>query len=553
MLKIRRALSFAWLILCVCSPILPAAADTVDQSDSSFIVDSWNTEQGLPQSSVISVIQAGDGYLWLGTLNGLVRFDGIRFTVFDEENTPGLNSDRIVYLFQDSHTNFWIGMDTGDVALVKDGKIQNFNIGRSGHEGRLVSACEDSSGAVWLYTADAHLGRYQNEKMAVWNFNFNTPTVCRMVVAEKSGALWIGENWGLFSFQPANLQPPAFPIGQLIQAQKLDYVSASQNGGTWRLINGQVQKWNSTQLERNFGPYPWGNTPVSSACEDKDGNLIVGTLGGGVYWYGADEKCQHISKEQGLSSAFVLSLCMDREGNLWAGTDGDGLNRIKRKTFNTPSGLHPWDAQSLSADAHGGLWAAFNAHGMTYWLNNAPQDFSVGRNSNAWTVLVDQQQQVWVGTRDEGLFQFQTNHFQPATGAEVLGPQTLALFEDHRGQLWVGTQNGLACRNGQGWKMYTTRDGLSENIVHAIAEDAEGNLWVGTENRGLNLLKDGKFNSYEQKKDGLPGDDISCLYEDKDGVLWVWPRPGSILQWKVEPLLHAQRPCQQQRRLHCRR
>ena len=76
-------------------------------------MDSWSTGAGLPQSSVISVIQTRDGYLWLGTLNGLVRFDGIRFTVFDEENTPGLNSDRIVYLFEDSHTNLWIGTDAG--------------------------------------------------------------------------------------------------------------------------------------------------------------------------------------------------------------------------------------------------------------------------------------------------------------------------------------------------------------------------------------------------------------------------------------------------------
>ena len=521
MSKNRRTLQFAWLLLCVCCSIPPAVADTVDQSDSPFIVDSWSTEQGLPQSSVISVIQTKDGYLWLGTLNGLVRFDGIHFTVFDEENTPGLSSERIVCLFQDSHTNLWIGTDLGDVALVKDGKIQNFNLGRGGHEGRLVSACEDSTGAVWLYTADAHLGLYQNGKMAVWNFNFKAPAVCRMAVAEKSGTLWIGEDWSLFSFRPADFQPPAFPIEQLIQARKLDYILASQRGGTWRLINGQVQKWNSSRLERNSGPYPWGNATVTSACEDGNGDLIVGTLGAGIYWYEADGKCRHISKEQGLSSVFVLSLCMDREGNLWAGTDGDGLNRIKRKIFQTPGGLHPWDAQSLSEDASGGLWVAFGAFGASYWRTNSVQDFHVGRYQNAWAVLTDHQQQTWIGTWDEGLFQFQTNQFQPAPGAAALGRRIFALFEDRREQLWVGTQNGLACWNGQDWKIYTTRDGLSENTVRAIAEDKKGNLWVGTENHGLNFFENGKFISYQQETNGLPGNDISCLYTDKDGVLWV--------------------------------
>jgi ligand-binding sensor domain-containing protein len=118
----RWKLLFAWLSLCVFALVFPAKAGATEPPDASFIVDAWSTEEGLPQSSVISVIQTRDGYLWLGTLNGLVRFDGNRFTVFDEENTPGLNSDRIVYLFEDSHTNLWVGTDMAGVGLVRNGK-----------------------------------------------------------------------------------------------------------------------------------------------------------------------------------------------------------------------------------------------------------------------------------------------------------------------------------------------------------------------------------------------------------------------------------------------
>ena len=128
-------------------------------------MDAWSTEEGLPQSSVISVIQTRDGYLWLGTLNGLVRFDGNHFTVFDENNTPGLSSERIVYLFEDSHTNLWIGTDIGAVAMAKDGRITNFQIGGAGHEGRLLYAFEDSKGIVWFYTADRRTIWYQDGKM----------------------------------------------------------------------------------------------------------------------------------------------------------------------------------------------------------------------------------------------------------------------------------------------------------------------------------------------------------------------------------------------------
>ncbi len=103
----------------------------------------------------------------------------------------------------------------------------------------------------------------------------------------------------------------------------------------------------------------------------------------------------------------------------------------------------------------------------------------------------------------------------------MLGARIFALFEDHNGWLWAGTQNGLGCWNGQGWKLFPTRDGLSENIVRAIAEDAAGNLWVGTENSGLNYFHDGKFTTYQKTRGGLPGNGIACLYMDKEGVLWV--------------------------------
>jgi ligand-binding sensor domain-containing protein/signal transduction histidine kinase len=518
--------SGAWLLLCVLVLAVPARMGTAAPADSPFIVDVWTSREGLPENAVISVIQTRDGYLWLGTLNGLVRFDGNRFTVFNEYNTPGLTSDRVVYLFEDSRTNLWVGLDTAGVALVQDGKVSSFDLGRPGHEGRLVSACEDAAGGVWLYTADARLGRYQDGKLETLNFNFSPLAVCRMIAAEKSGPLWIGEGWVepgrnvafLFSFRPANFHPPALPVDQNIQVGKLDYVLAGGRGGTWRLVNGRIQKWSATRLETDFGPYPWGNATVTAAVEDQNGNLIVGTRGAGVFWYDAEGKHESISTAQGLSSPYVLSLCTDRQGNLWVGTDGKGLNRIKRKIFSAPTALHPWAAQSLSEDARGGLWAAFNSYGLTYFVTNTAQDFAVGLSSNAWTVLVDRQQRVWAGTRGEGLFQFQAGRFRPVPGTEALGRQIFALFEDHRGQLWVGTQNGLARWNGEDWNIYTTPDGL---VVRAVAEDADGNLWVGTESRGLNFFKDGKFIAYQKSPGGLPGNGIFCLYLDRDGVLWV--------------------------------
>ena len=134
--KKSRAFRFAGLPLCLCVLALSAvAADPVAGSDAPFIVDSWTTEngpgKGPPDNEIISVVQTHDGYLWLGTLHGLVRFDGIHFTVFDENNTPGLNSDRIVYLFEDNQTNLWIGTESSGLFVINGGKVKSYDFGRA--------------------------------------------------------------------------------------------------------------------------------------------------------------------------------------------------------------------------------------------------------------------------------------------------------------------------------------------------------------------------------------------------------------------------------------
>ena len=472
--KNRRTLQFAGLWLCVFSCALAAMAGAAEPSGSPFVVDSWSNEEKLPQSSVISVIQTKDGYLWLGTLYGLVRFDGIHFTPFNVNNTPGLPSSRVVFLFEDSRTNLWAGTETAGLCVIKNGVVKSFAAETAGGGRKVTNAEEGSSGDIWFQTAEGLLGYHAG------NVNF-------------------------------------FP-------------------GVWRPFLGPFQKWQNEK--KNFGPFPWGNTVVTAACEDENGNLIVGTLGAGVFWYDAGGKFQQVSTNQGLSSTYVLSLCLDHEGNLWAGTDGGGLNRIKRKIFNTPDEFPPRNVQSLSQDNHGGWWIASGALGVSHWNTNVMQDFHVGPLHDAWEVLVDRRQQIWAGTRDEGLYQFQTNQFVPAPGAEILGAQIFALFEDRAGQLWAGTQNGVANWDGQNWKLFTTRDGLSENTVRAIAQDADGNLWIGTESGGLDFFKDGKIASIQKSENGLPGNDITCLCAGKNGGLWVGTFDHGLALFQNEKWIH---------------
>jgi ligand-binding sensor domain-containing protein len=270
--KFASALIAGWLSLWICHAGIAAPV-------ARYHVDVWRTEEGLPQSSVITMIQTRDGYLWFGTLNGLVRFDGARFTIFDESNTPGLNSSRIVKLFEDSKKNLWIGTETAGAAFVKDGKVVSMDFGQGRREGQLVSICEDTIGAVWLYTADGELGRYHDGKVDVWNIPAERFNTCRALISEKSGLIWVGTDRSLFAIDPKAVRSSVgLPQEKVVPVGKLDFLLASQTEGHWRLVDGFVQKWTTNGLEQSW-PYAWpAGTIIKSACEDREGNLAVGTF-----------------------------------------------------------------------------------------------------------------------------------------------------------------------------------------------------------------------------------------------------------------------------------
>src|SRR5438093_10090437 len=217
----RWAVAAAWLLFSSFCADRTAASDSVAPGRTPYTIDVWETDDGLPQNEVISMTQTRDGYLWLGTLGGLVRFDGIRFTVFDENNTPELNSSRIVSLFEDSQSNLWVGTETAGIARVANGRITSLGLGRRTREGRLVTACEDSTGAVWLYTADGQLWRYRDGVTNVFSVPLEQASACRALIVEPSGMLWVGTDHHLFGKDPTKtLQPPELSPEQQLTVRK---------------------------------------------------------------------------------------------------------------------------------------------------------------------------------------------------------------------------------------------------------------------------------------------------------------------------------------------
>lgn len=504
-----RALLLAWLMLGVVGIAYGAGVPT-------YIVDP--SPSGLPQSSVIAMAQTRDGYLWVGTRDGLARFDGNRFEVFTEWNTPDLNNSTIVHLFADSQGGLWVGTAAG-ANYLKDGRVLDIDLG-GGAGVQLASSCEDVTGAVWLYTADNRLARCRDGKVEnVWPVGARL-SYCRSIITETNGQLWVGTDSQLFKVE-SDLRSSQFELLLRTNALpgKLDFLVASRTGGFWQFADGRIRRMINNQVQQDFGVYPWGTARIMTAIEDRDGHLVVGTQNSGVYRFDAGDEGHRIP---GLSQATALSLCEDREGNLWVGTDGGGLNRVKRNPFSLAAAARDWVVLSVSADTNHGMWLGFNGGGVTYWKDGPWQDYGMaqGISPNFSSVLVDSSQRVWVGTQDRGftvppgLFQLVNGRFEPS----LLGNRIAAIYEDRNGKLWVGTDGGLAWRDNGSWHPFT--NGLTGVQVTALVDDPEGGLWIGTARNGLSRWRDGELTTFHQTN-GLPSENITSLCMDREGTLWV--------------------------------
>jgi signal transduction histidine kinase/ligand-binding sensor domain-containing protein len=468
----------------------------------------------------------------------MVRFDGVRFTVFDETNALKLPSINIVRLFEDSRSNLWVGTDTAGAALITEGRIEPLKIGRGQRKGHLVSICEDPAGAVWLLTGDGQLARDAKGHIDVWKLNSD---VGKSVIADKAGTVWIAAGNKIFGLDPALVQSGAalpVTVGPEVR-QRLDLLLASHVGGYWCVADDRIRKYSGTQVEVDFGAYPWGNgVDVKAACEDREGHLVIGTggpNGQGVFWFDASGRFARICTTNGLAGDSVYALQADSDGDLWVGMEGRGLNRVRPKVFKV---LEEGSvAQSLCPDDQGGVWISVKFKDFIHWKDGfqrmVPPDYMKLINPTA--ILVDHQQQVWAVARPAagaGLFRLTAGgFFQPALDAPHM-PATSVLFADHTNGLWVGTEEGLGHWDGSQLQMFTTNNGLSANNVHAIAQDHEGDLWIGTELGGLNRLHQGHFMTFQQSN-GFPSDNISSLYVDGEDVLWIGTMGDGLIRWRA--------------------
>lgn len=497
--------------------------------------DVWQSHDGLPQSSVESIVQTRTGYLWLGTQEGLARFDGVRFAVYDKSNTEAIRHNRILALLEDRRGSLWIGTEGGGLVELRDGRFRTLSKSDGLPDERVLALAEDHDGRLWVGTGGG-LGCYRGEMVdAGRSVSELIGTAIESLAVARDGTLWIGTaGRGLFRYDRGQVER----LGPEGEAQStVSKVFCDSDGSVWFAANARLYRLrqgpNARIDEQSWAG--WGS--IGEIYRDRQGSLWVGTDAGIVRF--REGRVESYSVKDGLSNDVIHCVLEDHEGSLWIGTMDGGLNRFADgafTTYSTAEGLSHDIVSPIYQDREGRIWIGTRGGGVNRYERGG---FTVYTTKDGLaddfvqSIVQDHEGTMWLGTKRGGLCSLRAGRFRTYTARDGLPSASVrAIFEDRRGDLWVGTLNqGLARFRDGGFQMFTTKDGLTNNTVFFILQDHEGTIWIATNGGGLNYYRDGRFGAITTK-DGLSIDIVNTLHEDAGGTLWIGTYGGGLNRLK---------------------
>ena len=542
----------------------------------NYVITPFGMEDGLPQSSVNDIIQTRDGYLWMATFGGLVRFDGYSFTTFNRANTPGMESDRLLKLFADRDGGIWLFPENeATVALrFKDGQCTKFSLGN--RPAPSIVMYEDKRGTVWLIAFEtvfrftdeefkkvpvsknpALIERAKKDSLGVW-MGFEDiilKTIADSVVqvydsipesisssiihvfdnAKEPEKLWVGTSMnGVFEI---NKEKNLLPISnyKLPYEHFLGFRTDSNNNIFGLTAHGMAILDNGNF--KVFNPFaPEDNIRLKTILQDNEGNYWIGTEGNGLFKF-RKTAISMIDKDQGLENEKMLSITKLKDGTLLLSTNCGGIFEWKNNKA-TLSAVHSFFNSSCNwsvfQDSKGRIWLGGANPYVTNSLNEPGVEFKSEDGYTGFTVFAmteDSQGKIWIATAN-GIFIYDDHFTQKYTSADGLYyDHASALFEDEKGVMWVGTKSGLnTIQNNQvsRIKLITESPGnskVAEPWVRAIYKDADGVMWLGTYGNGLFRLKNGTVTNITTQS-GLFDDVVSHIVEDESGNFWMGSNRG---------------------------
>ena len=528
---VRTAL--AAIVVAEVAAVSPAFALSPAKTLTQFARDVWQAEQGLPQNYINAVVQTRDGYLWIGTEEGLVRFDGVRFTVFDRRTTPALTDHNVQALYAAPDGTLWIGTRGGGALTLRGDRFSRFTAAQGLGNDRILTIAGDREGSIWIGTNGGGMSRWKDGAFTTYTVREGlTDDRVAFITEDQSGDLWIGTLGGGVTRMSAGKLTAL--DHELLRGQSVVAICPVKDGTVWIGTDHGVVRAAHGQVERYAPAAAIQSQRVLSLLEDRDRTIWVGTNDGGL---GAVRRGGFdLLRSPNLSSNVVVTLAEDREGSLWVGTGGGGLNRLRDTSFTaiTPREGLPHDvALATFEDREGVLWVGTYGGGVVTVRDGVVVPFAVDAtlsHSIVYSVAEDSKGTLWFATGNAGVFRvdrasrrvdrFGTSNGLPHNGAYVILP----IGDD----VWIGTRGGLSRIRNRDVKTYTARDGLTNEYVRALAAGPDGGVWVGTNGGGVLFLKDDTF-SMPIKTSGLASF-VRAIVRDRAGVLWIGTGGGGLLR-----------------------
>ncbi|WP_263351530.1 two-component regulator propeller domain-containing protein [Acidicapsa acidisoli] len=544
----RRFLRYAIAGLAVLSFAVSASALDPARTVSQYLHDSWGTEGGLPGGSITAIAQTSDGYLWIGTDKGLVRFDGLNFHQFEQAHPDSMLIGPVRTLLVDPSDHLWILLQNTIVFRYHNG---NFELIRGWSENGTTAMARGTSGAVLLSSlaegtvtysdnrfrtlssatllADAARAAYneapdQRATPFSWFDRLAAPSSLVISMTQTDdGKIWLGtEGRGLFHLQEGRVSS----VSNGRDDTKINCVLPLQNSELWVGTAKGVLRWNGTELTSAGVPPSLRNIEVLSMLRDRDSNIWVGTSRG-LFRYNAN----------GVSflstTGPVDALFEDREGSIWFGS-AHGLERLRDSAFVTYS-LPNLKSQSMGpvhVDSGGRTWIAPIQGGLR-WLKEGKSAVVTAdgiANDVVYSITGTGKDDVWVGRQQGGLthLRYSGSSFRAKTYTQADGlaqNRVYAVYQSRDGTVWSGTlSKGVSVLKNGHFTNYTTSDGLAANTISSIAEGPNGTMWFGTP-KGVSAMSQKGWRTYTGN-DGLPSEDVNCLLHDSTRILWIGTAGG---------------------------
>lgn len=560
------------LIACLSESAFPAPKKSIKQ----YVHHIWTAENGLPQNSASDMLQTRDGYLWFATQEGLARFDGLKFTVFDRTNTKalteswiqrviedgqgglwlrtwgtapgvvryfngsftrydsasGLPSGRVIAWEADSNGTFWIGTNRGLVGF-NDGKLVTYTTKEGLPGDTVVGLGRDRNANLWI-SCTRGFARLTNGKIERITGTPGFPDTLvaglngpRNIYEDNHGRVWMRTPHGVASYSNGSFTQYTAREG-LVNVVVND-IHEDARGNLWFATAGGLHRFQDGRFTAYRISKDADENNITQICEDRDGNLWLGTFKGIARY--ADGSFEQFQKKDGLSDDFVQRLLEDSEGSIWVSTFGGGLDRFRDEKFITYSsrvGLSYDNVQTVMEDRTGALWVGTSYGGVNRLKDGVITVFD-SRNglpgNDVGSLAEDAQGNIWIGTT-RGLCSFRNGSFTlrlKASGERLtnVGSVGQALLQRRSGEFLVASDNEVSVfRNGAFAHLFSVGEGPTrQTFIRTLFEDSRGMLWIATGSY-LFWYRDGKLIEVTHEM-GFSGEWAQAIYEDQEGDVWL--------------------------------